>query len=169
MIIDSLFLLSFGLKVSNRFIRYIHSVRLLFLNDHLKLICVTQLHEIDLSAHLYKYIHSPRQYCQWRIYIEKIRTHAPRSNIFTARKRSFRRLCFYRCLSVHRWGVSASVHAGMPYAPGGRQPSGGRHPLEADTHPRSRNPPWKQIPPRSRHPLPRKQAPIQKNRYPPKK
>ena len=27
--------------------------------------------------------------------------------IFTARKRSLRRLCFYRCLSVHSWGVSA--------------------------------------------------------------
>ena len=32
--------------------------------------------------------------------------------IFTARKRSLRRLCFHRCLSVHG-GVSAPLHAGI--------------------------------------------------------
>ena len=31
------------------------------------------------------------------------------ANIFTARKRSLRRLCFYRCLSVHNWGGGACV------------------------------------------------------------
>ena len=34
------------------------------------------------------------------------------SRLFTARKRSLRRLCFHRCLSVHR-GVSVSVQGGL--------------------------------------------------------
>ena len=33
-------------------------------------------------------------------------------NIFTARKRSLRRLCFYRCLSVHRGGVRGCSQGG---------------------------------------------------------
>ena len=36
-------------------------------------------------------------------------------SIFIARKRSLRRLCFYKCLSVHSGGGgSTSVHAGIP-------------------------------------------------------
>ena len=35
-----------------------------------------------------------------------------RSCLVTAGKRSLRRLCFHRCLSVHRGGVSAPLHAG---------------------------------------------------------
>ena len=35
-------------------------------------------------------------------------------DIFTARKRSLRRLCFYTCLSFCPQGGSASVHAGRP-------------------------------------------------------
>ena len=34
--------------------------------------------------------------------------------VITARKRSLRRLCFHRCLSVHR-GVSAPLHAGYTW------------------------------------------------------
>ena len=55
--------------------------------------------------------------------------------IFTARKRSLRRLCFHRCLSVHRGRVSAPLHAGI-HTPG------------ADTHPPEQTPPS----PGSRHP-----------------
>ena len=52
----------------------------------------------------------------------KVRPHwgKPNSKIFTARKRSLRRLCFHRCLSVHR-GVSAPLHAGI-HSPLGRHP-----------------------------------------------
>ena len=42
--------------------------------------------------------------------------------IFTARKRSLRRLCFYTCLPFCSWGGSASVHAGIPYPPGADTP-----------------------------------------------
>ena len=53
------------------------------------------------------------------------------SSIFTARKRTLRRLCFHRCLSVHRGeGVSAPLHAGIH--PLGRHPPG-RHPLGRHT------------------------------------
>ena len=48
-------------------------------------------------------------------------------DIFTARKRSLRRLCFYRCLSVHRGGFS--IRGGSPSQGGfsiqGGSPSGG--------------------------------------------
>ena len=36
-----------------------------------------------------------------------------RSLFFTARKRSLRRLCFYRCLSVHMGGVRGFIRGGM--------------------------------------------------------
>ena len=49
----------------------------------------------------------------------------------TARKRSLRRLCFHRCLSVHREGVSAPLHAGIHPSPGTR----GRHPPPGQTPP----------------------------------
>ena len=81
-----------------------------------------------------------------------------------------RRLCFYRRLSVHRGGVSASVHAGIPHPPREQTPweqtpppPGADTPLEADTPP-EQTPPWsrppgadtprEQTPPRSR-PAPR--------------
>ena len=35
--------------------------------------------------------------------------------IFTARKRSLRRLCFYRCLSVHRGGVLGCSRGGRAW------------------------------------------------------
>ena len=44
--------------------------------------------------------------------------------IFTVRKRSLRRLCFHRCLSVHR-GVSISVQGGLHPVGGGESPSRG--------------------------------------------
>ena len=40
------------------------------------------------------------------------------TNIFTARKQSLWRLCFYRCLSVHMGGVHVCL-GGMVVAPGG--------------------------------------------------
>ena len=40
--------------------------------------------------------------------------------IFTARKRSLRRLCFYRCLSVHRGGVRGCSPGGVHGCSGGR-------------------------------------------------
>ena len=62
---------------------------------------------------------------------------APKS-VFTARKRSLRRLCFHRCLSVcPRGGVSAPLHDGI------HTPS--RHPLgtppPGHTHPPAHTPP----------------------------
>ena len=39
----------------------------------------------------------------------------------TARKRSLRRLCFYRCLSVHRGGVRGCSQGGMHGCSGGRR------------------------------------------------
>ena len=51
--------------------------------------------------------------------------------IITACKRSLRRLCFHRCLSVHR-GVSAPLHAGI-HPPPADTP-------QADTPPRQTSP-----------------------------
>ena len=87
--------------------------------------------------------------------------------IVTARKRSFRRLCFHRCLSVcPRGGVSAPLHAGIhpprtrgrhppPWdqrqTPLGRHPPG-RHPWADTPHPGTRGrPPWADTP-LGRHP-----------------
>ena len=63
-------------------------------------------------------------------------------NIFTARKRNLRRLCFYTCLSVHRGEVPGQVPPGR-YTPLGRYspPSGQVHP----SPPLDRSPPG-QIP-----------------------
>ena len=56
----------------------------------------------------------------------------------TARKRSLRRQCFHRCLSIHR-GVSVPLHAGI-HPPGADPPS--RYPPDqGQTSPRSRHPP----------------------------
>ena len=44
----------------------------------------------------------------------------------TARKRSLRRLCFYRCLSVHRGG--GVLHPGGGFSIGGGSPSRGGSP-----------------------------------------
>ena len=49
-----------------------------------------------------------------------------KSHIFTARKRSLRRLCFYRCLSVHKGGWYPSMHCRLyPNMPCSRSPRGG--------------------------------------------
>ena len=58
------------------------------------------------------------------------------AHIFTARKRSLRRLCFHRCLSVHRGGVFPIACWDTPRA----DTLLGRHPLWADT------PIWAEIP-----------------------
>ena len=39
--------------------------------------------------------------------------------MFTARKRSLRRLCFYRCLSVHKGGACVVARGGMHGCSGG--------------------------------------------------
>ena len=39
--------------------------------------------------------------------------------VFTARKRSLRRLCFYRCLSVHAGGMHGCSQGGMCGCSGG--------------------------------------------------
>ena len=46
--------------------------------------------------------------------------------VFTVRKRSLRRLCFHRCLSVHGGGVLVSVRGVS--IPGGSLPKGGLSP-----------------------------------------
>ena len=94
--------------------------------------------------------------------------------IFTARKRSFRRLCFYTCLSVilftggstwagatlsrytpdryiplGRFTPQAGTHPGR-YSPLGRYPPGQVHP-QAGTPP-GRYTPWAGTPPRQVHP-----------------
>ena len=69
--------------------------------------------------------------------------------IFTVRKLSLRRLCFHRCLSVYRRGVSAPLHAGI-------HPPAWADTPQADT-PRGNTPrqtPPGQIPPLGRHPPP---------------
>ena len=61
--------------------------------------------------------------CQsvWHPWHERILiTNSKVSEIFTARKQSLRRLCFYRCLSVHRGGVHGCSGGGVcMVAPGG--------------------------------------------------
>ena len=105
--------------------------------------------------------------------------------IITARKRSLRRLCFYRCLSVHGGGCLPQCMLGChpPEAdppgadtppeqtlPRGRHPPGSRHPPEADTpqeadtpprsrHPWSRHTPLEADPPGADMPPPQKQTP----------
>ena len=88
--------------------------------------------------------------------------------IFTARKRSLRRLCFYTCLSVILFtgGMSASVHDGIPWK---QTPLRSRPPWEADPHGnrhhppplREADPPRKQTPPGSRHPPGKQILPVQ--------
>ena len=58
--------------------------------------------------------------------------------IITARKRSLRRLCFHRCLSVHRGGCLP--HCMLGYTPPRTR---GRHPLPQD---RWQTPPWADTP-----------------------
>ena len=77
--------------------------------------------------------------------------------IITARKRSLRRLCFHRCLSVHS-GVGCLPHCMLGYIPPGPEadtsspgpdtspPPENRHLPRADTQPRGPDTP------RSRHP-----------------
>ena len=47
-----------------------------------------------------------------RLVASRIKSKWIPANIFTARKRSLRRLCFYRCLSVHNWGGACVVFFG---------------------------------------------------------
>ena len=75
-------------------------------------------------------------------------------NIFTARKRNLRRLCFYTCLSVHRGEVPGQVPPGR-YTPLGRYspPSGQVHPSPPlDRSPLDRSPSRAGTPPRQAHP-----------------
>ena len=58
--------------------------------------------------------------------------------VITARKRSLRRLCFHRYLSVHMGRGSGPLHAGI-HTPSGRHPLG-RHNL-LGRHPPGRHPP----------------------------
>ena len=71
--------------------------------------------------------HSIRETCSQDVYcfIDIID-----NDVITARKRSLRRLCFYRCVSVHRGG-SASVHAGRPPCQG--DPPVRENPLARET------------------------------------
>ena len=55
---------------------------------------------------------------------------------FTARKQSLRRLCFHRCLSVHRGSVCLWFQESVPPPPPGRHPPPGQTPPWADTTPR---------------------------------
>ena len=63
--------------------------------------------------------------CHWRlgtlIHTEVLQL---LNNLITARKRSLQRLCFYTCLSVHRWGV-VSQHALQVVSQHALQVSGG--------------------------------------------
>ena len=79
--------------------------------------------------------------------------------IVTARKRSLRRLCFYRCLSVHSGGGSASVHAGRPPCQGDPpEPLARETPLQGDTPARESplpgRPPCQRDPPARETPFP---------------
>ena len=62
--------------------------------------------------------------------------------VITARKRSLRKLCFHRCLSVHRRGVCpiACWDTPLPQAHPQADTPLGRHPPWAD------NPPWEDNP-----------------------
>ena len=93
----------------------------------------------------------------WNAFLLPAATKLGQGNVFTG-----------VCDSVHRGGVSASVHAGIP-PPRSRHPPS-RHPPRADTPPKTRPPlgadtPQDQTPPRSRHPTQRPDPP--RNRHPP--
>ena len=74
--------------------------------------------------------------------------------IFTARKRSLRRLCFYRCLSVHRgeggWVSQDALQAPPPQD--GEPPPGWRTTPPMENPPQMENPPWMENPPRMENP-----------------
>ena len=82
--------------------------------------------------------------------------------IFTARKQSLRRLCFHRCLSVHRGGLP---HCMLGYtSPRQEHPHGQVHPPR-QVHPPGTSPgqvhppgryslPWAGTPPMQVYPLP---------------
>ena len=71
--------------------------------------------------------------------------------IISARKRSLRRSCFHRCLSVYR-GVSAPLHAGIHTPPGRHTP---QQAPPGQVHPLGRYTPLGRHPPRQVHPLSR--------------
>ena len=87
---------------------------------------------------------------------------APKS-VFTARKRSLRRLCFHRCLSVCPRG-GCLPHCMMGYTPPADTPWAHPAPPWADTHPRH-TPPSPNPPPPGTHPLP--QPPPRADTLPP--
>ena len=75
-----------------------------------------------------------------------------RNYIITARKRSLRRLCFYRCLSVHRGGgVRVTWHARPPRQPRRPPPSSHAGPPPG-SHARPNPPRQPRTPPPSRQP-----------------
>ena len=73
------------------------------------------------------------------------------SAIITARKRSLRRLCFHRCLSVHR-GVCLSACWETPSSLPSRETPLPRRPPSRETPPCQGDPPAKETPPAGRHP-----------------
>ena len=97
-----------------------------------------------------------------------------RQPIITARKRSLRRLCFHRCLSVHR-GVPAQVppsqvptwqvHPLVGTAPSRHNPQVGTPPTPQQVHPQASTPLLagtpRQVHPPSRHTPPRQVPPWQ--------
>ena len=71
----------------------------------------------------------------------------PNLGIFTARKRSLRRLCFYRCLSVHRGGLTQCMLGDSPGRPPAKET-----PQQGDTPARERPPSRERPPPPGPHP-----------------
>ena len=81
----------------------------------------------------------------------------PPGHLITARKRSLRRLCFHRCLSVHRGGVSAPLHARIPRANTPLSTGGVSAPLQ---NPPVQNPPGQTHNPLGRHTTPWADTPL---------
>ena len=75
-----------------------------------------------------------------------------KGTIFTARKRSLRRLCFHRSLSVHGGISAAPLHAGIYPQDRRRKPPPGAAPLWEQTSPKEQTPPPEQtLPPCAVH------------------
>ena len=83
--------------------------------------------------------------------------------LVTGRNKVGPRSCFYRCVSVHRGGVSASVHAGMPDPPrpGTPPPPDQAHPPRPGTPP-----PWSRHPSQTSPPPPGPGTPSQEQTPP---
>ena len=97
--------------------------------------------------------------------------------VFIAHKHSLRRLCFYRCLSVHGGGVCliacwdatppGSRHPPEAYIPKSRHTPWSRHPPPEAHNPLEADTPQEQTPPKSRHP-PEADTPVEAD-TPPRK